>query len=50
MALTEGGYINPTVRLVNATILDAVKQNASDIHFEPEGPILRLRYRLDGIL
>ncbi len=50
MSLTEGGYVNPTVRLVNAIILDAVKQGASDIHFEPEGPILRLRYRMDGVL
>ncbi len=44
------GYINPTVRLVNALLMDAVKQGASDIHFEPEGTFLRLRYRVDGQL
>lgn len=44
----EEGYVNPTVRLVNALLVDAIKQNASDIHFEPEGTFLRLRYRIDG--
>lgn len=42
------GYVNPTVRLVNALLVDAIKQSASDIHFEPEGTFLRLRYRIDG--
>lgn len=41
---------NPTVRLVNAILVDAIKLNASDIHFEPEGAFMRLRYRIDGIL
>ncbi|MCB2108857.1 MAG: Flp pilus assembly complex ATPase component TadA, partial [Rhodobacteraceae bacterium] len=45
---TEGGYLHPLVRLVNALLLDAIKSNASDIHFEPEGNFLRLRYRIDG--
>jgi type IV pilus assembly protein PilB len=44
------GYVNPTVRLVNALLVDAIKQRASDIHFEPEGSFLRLRYRIDGML
>lgn len=44
------GYVNPTVRLVNAILLDSIKQGASDIHFEPEGNFLRLRYRIDGSL
>jgi len=42
------GYINPTVRLVDALLIDAIKCGASDIHFEPEGAFLRLRYRIDG--
>lgn len=42
------GYINPTVRLVNALLVDAIKAGSSDIHFEPEGTFLRLRYRIDG--
>lgn len=44
----EEGYINPTVRLVNALLIDAIKVGASDIHLEPEGSFLRLRYRIDG--
>jgi type II secretory ATPase GspE/PulE/Tfp pilus assembly ATPase PilB-like protein len=43
-------YSQPLVRLVNAILADAVKREASDIHFEPEMGFLRLRYRIDGIL
>src|SRR5690606_34384793 len=46
----EGGYLHPLVRLVNALLLDAIKTGASDIHFEPEGNFLRLRYRIDGAM
>lgn len=46
----QEGYINPTVRLVDAILVDAIKREASDIHFEPEGSFLRLRYRIDGKL
>jgi len=46
----QEGYVNPTVRLVDAILVDAIKVGASDIHFEPEGMFLRLRYRLDGDL
>ena len=44
----QEGYVNPTVRLVNAILVDAIRLGASDIHFEPEGTFLRLRYRIDG--
>lgn len=40
----------PVIRLVNAVLVDAVKQGASDIHFEPEQAFLRIRYRIDGVL
>lgn len=46
--INQDGYINPTVRLVDALLIDAIKAGASDIHFEPENSILRLRYRIDG--
>lgn len=46
----QEGYVNPTVRLVNAILVDSIKVGASDIHFEPEGQFLRLRYRRDGVL
>lgn len=44
------GYVNPTVRLVNVILIDAIKLGASDIHLEPEESFLRLRYRIDGNL
>lgn len=43
-------YSQPLVRLVDALLMDAVKQSASDIHFEPEDGFLRIRYRVDGVL
>ncbi len=43
-------YSQPLVRLVDAVLADAVKREASDIHFEPEEGFLRLRYRIDGVL
>ncbi|MBY0355081.1 MAG: Flp pilus assembly complex ATPase component TadA [Rickettsiales bacterium] len=47
---SQDGYVNPTVRLVNALLVDAIKLGVSDIHFEPEGTFLRLRFRIDGQL
>ena len=44
------GYINPTVRLVDSILIDAIRRGASDIHFEPEDNFLRVRYRIDGKL
>ena len=43
-------YSQPVVRLIDALLTDAVKRDASDIHFEPEASFLRIRYRIDGIL
>lgn len=43
-------YTHPLVRLVDAFLTDAVKRDASDIHFEPEEGFLRVRYRIDGVL
>ena len=41
-------YKSPIVRLVDSILIDAVHDNASDVHFEPEENFLRLRYRVDG--
>ena len=43
-------YSQPLVRLVDAILADAVKRDASDIHFEPEEGFVRIRYRIDGVL
>lgn len=50
LASTLDEYSQPVVRLIDALLTDAVKHDASDIHFEPEDSFLRIRYRIDGIL
>ncbi len=40
----------PIVKLVNLILLDAIKRGASDIHIEPYERLLRVRYRIDGVL
>ncbi|QSZ26534.1 type II/IV secretion system protein [Aceticella autotrophica] len=40
----------PAVRLVNSIIEQAVKERASDVHIEPNGKDLRIRFRIDGQL
>lgn len=41
---------SPVVKLVNYLIYNAVRENASDIHIEPDEKALRVRYRVDGRL
>jgi type IV pilus assembly protein PilB len=40
----------PIVRLVQLMITEAVQLRASDIHVEPFEEVVRIRYRIDGIL
>jgi type IV pilus assembly protein PilB len=40
----------PVIKLVNLTLVDAIKKGASDVHVEPYEKFLRIRYRLDGML
>lgn len=40
----------PIVRFVNKVLIDAIKQGASDIHFEPYEKDYRVRFRTDGVL
>ena len=40
----------PVVRALDLLINEAVKNRASDIHIEPQGDKLRVRYRIDGVL
>ena len=40
----------PVIKLVDLIIHQAIEENASDIHIEPQRDSLRLRYRIDGIL
>jgi type IV pilus assembly protein PilB len=40
----------PIIKIVSSTLREAVEENASDIHIEPERTRLRIRFRIDGTL
>ena len=40
----------PVVRLINALLLEAVREGASDVHIETEERRLLVRFRIDGVL
>lgn len=40
----------PIVEIANEILLDAVKKNVSDIHFDPTKDALKIRIRIDGIM
>ncbi|HNV69681.1 MAG TPA: ATPase, T2SS/T4P/T4SS family, partial [Candidatus Ozemobacteraceae bacterium] len=40
----------PMINLVNTIIQQAISDKASDIHIEPDEDLIRIRYRVDGIL
>jgi type IV pilus assembly protein PilB len=40
----------PVIKLVHSIIAQAVELGASDIHFEPDGKEMRVRFRVDGVL
>ncbi|MDP8253577.1 MAG: ATPase, T2SS/T4P/T4SS family [Candidatus Kaelpia aquatica] len=46
----EAGEEAPIVKLTNLLIVQAVRDRASDIHIEPEEKMVRVRYRIDGVL
>ena len=48
--LAEIAGQSPVVKLVNYLLYNAVRENASDIHIEPDDKRLRVRYRVDGRL
>ena len=41
---------NPVKKLINLVLLQAIKDKASDIHFEPFEDEFKMRYRIDGVL
>lgn len=43
-------HSSPVVKLVYSTLYDALKAEASDIHFETTQSGLAIKYRLDGVL
>ena len=48
--LRESADDAPVVKLVNSLVAQGVDQGASDIHFEPVGGELVVRFRVDGVL
>lgn len=48
--LAEGAQAPSVIRLVNELLMEAVKQQTSDIHIEPQENGMRVRYRMDGML
>ena len=48
--LLESDDDAPIIRLINAMLSEAIKDNASDIHIEPFENRLVVRFRVDGVL
>ncbi len=48
--LKELAESNPVKKLLNLVLLQAIRDKASDIHFEPFENEFKMRYRIDGIL
>ena len=48
----EGTAIDdtPVVRFINKMLMDAIRSEASDLHFEPFEKSYRVRFRTDGVL
>ncbi|MEM6391953.1 MAG: ATPase, T2SS/T4P/T4SS family [Planctomycetota bacterium] len=49
-AETQMAEDNRVIRLLNLVLLQAIKDKASDIHFEPFEDEFKMRYRIDGVL
>jgi type IV pilus assembly protein PilB len=48
--IRESAEDAPVIKLVNSIIAQGVEEGASDIHFEPAGRDMRVRFRIDGVL
>ncbi len=48
--LHESAEDAPVVKLVHSIIAQAAERGASDIHFEPDGRDLKVRFRIDGVM
>jgi type IV pilus assembly protein PilB len=48
--LTTDSEDAPVIKIVNLIMVQAIRENASDIHIEPFQNSLKLRYRVDGDL
>jgi len=48
--LKELSESNPVKKLLNLVLMQAIRDKASDIHFEPFESEYKMRYRIDGVL
>ena len=48
--LLEADDDAPIIRLINAILTSAIKENASDVHIEPFENRLVVRFRIDGVM
>jgi type IV pilus assembly protein PilB len=48
--LKDAADSSPVRKLINLVLLQAIKDKASDIHFEPFEDEFKMRYRIDGVL
>jgi general secretion pathway protein E len=48
--LLENADEAPIIRLINAMLSEAIRENASDIHIEPFEGRLAVRFRVDGVM
>ncbi|CAE7757115.1 xpsE [Symbiodinium sp. CCMP2592] len=49
-AVIDAADDNQVIKLLNMVLLQAIRDRASDIHFEPFEHEFKMRYRIDGIL
>ncbi len=49
-AVMEAAEDNQVIKLLNLVLLQAIRDRASDIHFEPFENEFKMRYRIDGVL
>ena len=48
--LLQNSELGPAAQFVNLVLLEALQADASDIHIEPFGKTLKIRFRIDGQL
>lgn len=49
-AVMDAASDNQVIKLLNLVLMQAIKDRASDIHFEPFENEFKMRYRIDGVL
>ncbi len=48
--LKDAAESTPVIKLLNLVLMQAIRDKASDIHFEPFEDEYKMRYRIDGVL